>query len=509
MQRRHLRLAAEQPGSAVRADSSPFGAMPDRRRPRRWRVRPRPARATGRGRSRRPAGGGTRRPVRSASGACPARCERPHEQQHGRLAQRIGGHRRRPRGRAPCPPPRRRRPQRPARRSRRGAAARSPPPPLRSAATSVRSASTGPRHSACASRSRANALAGPRGPAVQQRPGLREVQLVGRQVEAVAVLPGRAAGPAAAPRWPRSRETCVCSACRAETGASDGHSASTSWSTVTVRPSANASSARTARRLGPRTSTSSPSTSSAQRAEQLHPQLGHVHLTSGCPARPPDASCRVSGGSRSKRGERRPPASSVTGRCRPRREGSEMDHDKLNEFLGRFTADFGATGSAGLAVIGNRLGLYPALARGPGHVAAVRRAHRLRRALPHRVAAQPGRRRLRQLRPGDRGVLPDRGAGVLPGRPGRAEPLGGVPDLAGLPAGRAADHRGVPHRRGPRLARAPRGRARRLRRLLPPRLRRRAGARTGSRRWTASHDEAHRGAPGSPTSAAGSARRRC
>ena len=42
-----------------------------------------------------------------------------------------------------------------------------------------------------------------------------------------------------------------------------------------------------------------------------------------------------------------------------------MDHDKLNEFLGRFTADFGATGSAGLAVIGNRLGLYSALAQGP------------------------------------------------------------------------------------------------------------------------------------------------
>jgi 2-polyprenyl-3-methyl-5-hydroxy-6-metoxy-1,4-benzoquinol methylase len=41
-----------------------------------------------------------------------------------------------------------------------------------------------------------------------------------------------------------------------------------------------------------------------------------------------------------------------------------MDHDKLNEFLGRFTADFGATGSAGLMVIGNRLGLYQALAQG-------------------------------------------------------------------------------------------------------------------------------------------------
>jgi 2-polyprenyl-3-methyl-5-hydroxy-6-metoxy-1,4-benzoquinol methylase len=42
-----------------------------------------------------------------------------------------------------------------------------------------------------------------------------------------------------------------------------------------------------------------------------------------------------------------------------------MDHDRLNDFLGRFTADLGAAGSAGLAVIGNRLGLYRALADGP------------------------------------------------------------------------------------------------------------------------------------------------
>jgi 2-polyprenyl-3-methyl-5-hydroxy-6-metoxy-1,4-benzoquinol methylase len=42
-----------------------------------------------------------------------------------------------------------------------------------------------------------------------------------------------------------------------------------------------------------------------------------------------------------------------------------MDHDRLMELLGRVTADMGATGSAGLVVIGNRLGLYRALAEGP------------------------------------------------------------------------------------------------------------------------------------------------
>ena len=80
-----------------------------------------------------------------------------------------------------------------------------------------------------------------------------------------------------------------------------------------------------------------------------------------------------------------------------------MDHDKVMEFLGRFVTDLGATGAAGSVVIGNRLGLYRALAAGPGDARAVRRAHRLPPALPHRVAARPGRRRLRQLRPGDAG----------------------------------------------------------------------------------------------------------
>jgi ubiquinone/menaquinone biosynthesis C-methylase UbiE len=42
-----------------------------------------------------------------------------------------------------------------------------------------------------------------------------------------------------------------------------------------------------------------------------------------------------------------------------------MDHDKVTEFLGRFVSDLGATGAAGSVVIGNRLGLYRALAEGP------------------------------------------------------------------------------------------------------------------------------------------------
>jgi 2-polyprenyl-3-methyl-5-hydroxy-6-metoxy-1,4-benzoquinol methylase len=42
-----------------------------------------------------------------------------------------------------------------------------------------------------------------------------------------------------------------------------------------------------------------------------------------------------------------------------------IDEHKLNEFLGRFVTDLGATAAAGNVVIGHRLGLYKALAEGP------------------------------------------------------------------------------------------------------------------------------------------------
>jgi ubiquinone/menaquinone biosynthesis C-methylase UbiE len=46
-----------------------------------------------------------------------------------------------------------------------------------------------------------------------------------------------------------------------------------------------------------------------------------------------------------------------------------IDMDKLQEFLGRFVADLGATFAAGNVVIGHRLGLYKALADGPATAA--------------------------------------------------------------------------------------------------------------------------------------------
>ena len=42
-----------------------------------------------------------------------------------------------------------------------------------------------------------------------------------------------------------------------------------------------------------------------------------------------------------------------------------IDMDKLNDFIGKFVADFGATFHAGMVVIGEKLGLYKALAEAP------------------------------------------------------------------------------------------------------------------------------------------------
>ncbi len=44
---------------------------------------------------------------------------------------------------------------------------------------------------------------------------------------------------------------------------------------------------------------------------------------------------------------------------------SKLDMDKLNAFLGQFVSDLGAAVHAGMVVIGEKLGLYKALAKGP------------------------------------------------------------------------------------------------------------------------------------------------
>ena len=85
-----------------------------------------------------------------------------------------------------------------------------------------------------------------------------------------------------------------------------------------------------------------------------------------------------------------------------------VDETKLNDFLGRFVADLGATANAAMVVIGHRLGLYRALAdASPLTAAELAERSRHHAPVPHRVARRPGR--LRICDHGQRGpVHPDR-----------------------------------------------------------------------------------------------------
>ena len=82
--------------------------------------------------------------------------------------------------------------------------------------------------------------------------------------------------------------------------------------------------------------------------------------------------------------------------------------------------------AAGNVVVGHRLGLYRALAAGPATAERARRPGRPPPAVRRRVAARPGRRRLRQLRRADRRFSHDGGAGVRARRPGRPAYLPGA-----------------------------------------------------------------------------------
>ena len=80
-------------------------------------------------------------------------------------------------------------------------------------------------------------------------------------------------------------------------------------------------------------------------------------------------------------------------------DGSPLDAAKLEQFVFRAVDEVGATLNAALVVIGDRLGLYRALAgAGPLTPGELGGAHRHRRALRPRVAERPGRRRLRRVR---------------------------------------------------------------------------------------------------------------
>ena len=138
-----------------------------------------------------------------------------------------------------------------------------------------------------------------------------------------------------------------------------------------------------------------------------------------------------------------------------------------------------------------------------------RRAHRYLGALRPRVAQQPGGRRLRRLRPGQRALL---AAARADGRADRQRqprlPARLLPDRARLGDRLAAHRRGGDARQRRRLARAHARCARGLRAVLPARLQRPPAHRVaaGARRR---RREARAGCDAWPTWAAATAPPRC
>ena len=183
-----------------------------------------------------------------------------------------------------------------------------------------------------------------------------------------------------------------------------------------------------------------------------------------------------------------------------------VDNDRFMEFLGRFVGDLGATIAAGNVVVGQRLGLYQALAEGPPP-RTNSPSGRADAALRHRVAARAGRGRLRRVRPRRRETTRSPRSRRSPCRPEQPGLRPGAFVLA-LGTLKAEPQITEAFRTGERrrLARARRRRLRRLRAVLPARLHRQPVTELdpGARRR---RGEARARAPASPTSAAASARR--
>ncbi len=100
-----------------------------------------------------------------------------------------------------------------------------------------------------------------------------------------------------------------------------------------------------------------------------------------------------------------------------------IDMDELMAFVGKFVGDLGATIGAGNVLLGERLGLYRALAAGAADSRVARLRHRHGPAVRRGVAARPGGGRLHPVRRRVGDVLDDARAGLRAHRSRRA----GVP----------------------------------------------------------------------------------
>ena len=185
-----------------------------------------------------------------------------------------------------------------------------------------------------------------------------------------------------------------------------------------------------------------------------------------------------------------------------------LDEAALEQFVNQAVGDLAAAISGLMVHLGDRLGALPGDGRdGADDADRPGRAHRHARAVRPRVAARPGRRRLRQVRRRRRDLRARCRAGARAGPEGPVFLAGAFETVASCYVDHDAIVRRVPHRRGHRLAR-PR------RRLLtggaaavPARLRGQPRASPGSRRSTGWWTSCRRGR-GWPTSAAASAPRR-
>ena len=160
-----------------------------------------------------------------------------------------------------------------------------------------------------------------------------------------------------------------------------------------------------------------------------------------------------------------------------------VDLDKLNQFVFRAVEEVGATLNAALVVMGDKLGLYRAMA-GAGSLTPVelaRRSGASERYVREWLNAQAAGGYV-EYDPASGGYTLPAGAGDRPHRRGEpGVPAGLLSDRPRLRDRLAAHHRGRPQRRGRRLARAQPRRLRRLRAVLPPGLQRSAGARVAAR----------------------------
>ena len=80
----------------------------------------------------------------------------------------------------------------------------------------------------------------------------------------------------------------------------------------------------------------------------------------------------------------------------------DIDTEKLMGFVFRAVDEVGATLNTALVVMGDRLGLYRALAGAPADARRAGPAHRHRRAVRAGMAQRAGCRGVRRLRPGQR-----------------------------------------------------------------------------------------------------------